>query len=403
MSSAPLGIVDSARKILIKRKLRGIDTVEFDLDERAALDSSQLIVENTLYMPSVDADAPLAFLLEQSENEDDATKNDLAVVGRTLDGIALDGRLAHPDPSNWPTDTAGHDEQTSVPAETAIKHYVEVNGGPTAHADRVIPGFAIATDAGRGSTVSYAARYESVLKACTELSLAADLGWKVTYESGTGLHTFEVIEPVDRSANVIFDFEFDSLESYHQLESLLDSRNVVLVAGQGELTDRDIVVRGSATGLQRREAFQDARDVELGNTTLLNQRGDAVLAASGPSKSIVATPRQFGPFQYTRDFHLGDRVRVRNYKRQQDFVAQIIEVWITVDKSASVPQVQCILDRALPTLQSRIGGSPVTGARQDAGGGSAGGGGGGGGASNLDGGSATTIYGGTTAIDGGSA
>lgn len=366
MTSAALGQIDGARKYTVKRRLRGIDTVEIELDERSSLDSSELVVENTLYLPYIDADAPLAFLLEQIEHDDDALKNDMVISGRTLDGVATDGRVAAPDPANFPTDTTGHDEQLVVPAETAMKHYVDANAGATAVADRQLPGFVVATDAGRGADVSYAARYETVLKALTEISLAADLGWKCTFESGTGLHTFEIIEPVDRSATVIFDFEFDSLEEVKSVESLIDSRNVAVVAGQGELTDRDIVVRGTATGLQRRETFVDARDVELGSTALLEQRGDAVLAAATPTKSIAATPRQFGPFQYTRDFHLGDRVKVRNYKRSEDFVAQIIEVWITVEKSASVPEIVCILDRGLPTLASRVSGSPVTGARVDA-------------------------------------
>jgi len=149
-----------------------------------------------------------------------------------------------------------------------------------------------------------------------------------------------------------------------QVESLIDSRNIAIVAGQGELAARDIAIRGTATGLQRREAFVDARDIEVGETTLLQQRGDAFLAATTPTKSIEATPRQFGPFQYTRDFHLGDYVTVRNYRRGEDFSAQIIEVWIEVDpKSASVPEVKCILGRSIPTLQTRVSGSPVTGAR----------------------------------------
>lgn len=362
--SDPLGILDLAQKIVVHRRLRGIDTIEIELDERAVRDADLLVLQNTLYLPLLDADAPLAFLLEQVARDDDAQKRAMIVSGRTLDGIALGGRLCWPDPANYPNDTTGYDKQTSVKAETAIKHYVEKNAGPTAHVDRRVPGFVVATDALRGATVSAAARYQFVLDQVIEIALSADLGWKTTFEVATG-HTFEIIVPTDRSASVFFDFEFDMLQRIEEVESVLDSKTIAVVAGQGEGTERDVVIRGTATGLGRREAFVDARDVEVGATSILNQRGDAFLAAATPTKSIVATPRQFGSFQYTRDFHLGDRVLVRNYQRSESFSAQIIEVIITVDKSASVPSIETVLDRATPTLQSRVSGAPVSGGRVD--------------------------------------
>ena len=99
-----------------------------------------------------------------------------------------------------------------------------------------------------------------------------------------GDFVFDVVEGVDRQGSVFFDFAFETLERWEELDSVIDAKTVALVAGQGEGTARDIATRWSGTeptGFDRREAFLDARDVELGETTILDQRGDAFLAADG--------------------------------------------------------------------------------------------------------------------------
>lgn len=68
--------------------------------------------------------------------------------------------------------------------------------------------------------------------------------------------------------------------------------NAIYAAGQGTGTLRNLVVRvdaDSITSVGRLEAFSDARDVELGNFTLLRQRADARLAEVAVQGSFVAT------------------------------------------------------------------------------------------------------------------
>ena len=141
------------------------------------------------------------------------------------------------------------------------------------------PGLVVAADAARGPTVTVNGRYQTVLDLVREIGLLAGLGWEITYDPGSGDFVFDVIEGVDRSASVFFDFAFETLERWEELDSVIDAKTVALVAGQGEGTARDLVTRWSGTeptGFDRREAFLDARDVELGETTVLAQRGDAL-------------------------------------------------------------------------------------------------------------------------------
>ena len=117
---------------------------------------------------------------------------------------------------------------------------------------------------------------------------------------------------------MFFDFAFETLERWEELDSVIDAKTVALVAGQGEGTARDLVTRWSGSepaGFDRREAFLDARDVELGETTVLAQRGDAYLAATGAETSLEADVHQYGGFRYREHWDVGDLVTVRNAER----------------------------------------------------------------------------------------
>lgn len=372
--TTPLGILDLASRIVVTRYLRDVDFVEVTLDTRRTY-GDLVLAGNTLYLPRLDFSAALAFFLEVSDLERDAAKHDLTVNGRTLDGFALGERLAWPDPTNYPADTVGYDSLTATPAETAIKHYVDANCAAGAVADRQVPGFAVATDAARGVNVDQLARYQAVLDVVKEIAYKADLGWFVSYDPDTNTHTFEVIEPRDLTASVILDFDFATLTAWRETESLLGSKSLAVVAGQGEADAREVVIRPAVepTGLDRREAFVDARDVPLGSTDILNARGDALLASAGPTTSRTVTARQEGAFQYPTDYQLGDYVTVRDAERGLTATVQVVGVKITVEApfSAAVPKVEPILGRPEITSRSRLEGS-FSGGKVDLGGGGGG-------------------------------
>ncbi len=349
VTRATLGLVDQSwERLSYVRRYTAMDTFELVI-KRTRLWASELAVKRLLYLPD---EGDLVFLIEQIASvAEGSTRNDeMTVTGRSLEGIAMAERLVEP--------AAGesHDRQTGVAAETAIKHYVRAHAADLAVPARQVPGLVVAPDTARGPTVTVNGRYQSVLDLVREIGLLAGLGWEITYDAATDDFRFDVTDGVDRTAFVYFDFAFETLERWEELTSVIDAKTVALVAGQGEGTARDLVTRWSGTeptGFDRREAFLDARDVELGETTVLAQRGDAFLAATGVETSLEADVHQYGGFRYREHWDVGDVVTIRNAERGLAYGARIVEVEKAFDRSAAAPTITATLGRPFPTLASQ--------------------------------------------------
>lgn len=356
----PLGLIDqSFTSLVTTRRWLGVDSFEMRID-RLRLYASDIETGRFLYLPD---DGDLAFLIEQIQTVRTGSRQqaDMVVAGHSLDGMSA-ARLC------FPPDDDSHDRQTNVAAETAMKHYIDGHLGPGAAAARQVPGLVLAADAERGGTVTVNARYQLVADVLREIGLAGGLGWQVPYDPDEPGFVFDVIPGVDRTASVFFDFAFETLESWEELVSRVDSPTVAVVAGQGEGEDREIVVRWAGSepeGFDRREAFIDARDVEQGQTAVLEQRGDASLAAIGPERRLEARVHTRGSFRYREHWDLGDLVLVRDQERGISMPSRIVEVKESIGQSAAAPEVSVVLDRPMPTLQERVRGSGVTGSAVD--------------------------------------
>lgn len=344
-----LGLVDQSwERLAYNRRYTAMDTFELVI-HRSRLWASELVTGRLLYLPD---EGDLVFHIEQiASTAEGSTRNDeMTVSGRSLEGIAMAERLVEPPAGE------SHDRQTGVAAETAIKHYLRSHAGDLAAPARQVPGLVVAADAARGPAVTVNGRYQSVLDLVREIALVAGLGWEITYDAASGDFAFDVVDGVDRSSSVFFDFAFETLERWEELTSVIDAKTVALVAGQGEGTDRDVVTRWSGTepaGFERREAFLDARDVEQGETTVLAQRGDAYLAATGAETSLEARVHQYGGFRYREHWDVGDVVTVRNAERGLAYAARIVEVQKAFERSAAAPVITATLGRPFPTLASQ--------------------------------------------------
>ncbi|CAN5751372.1 hypothetical protein BH23CHL7_BH23CHL7_17410 [soil metagenome] len=326
------------------RRFWGIDSFSLEIDRRR-LYASDIALGRWIFLP---ANGEL-YAVELIDATREGSGRAMSVMGRSIEGAALAERRVLPPPG------LAYDRVVAVSAETAMKHYVAANAGPSADAARQIPGLAIAADALRGPTITTSGRYQALADLLAQIGMIGGLGWTTTYDRGSDTITFDVVEGVDRSATVFLDFAFETLESWERLDDATDSKTLAIVAGQGEGTDRDVVVRWSGaepTGLARREAFVDARDVELGNTALLEQRGDAFLAAARSERRVEAVMHQHGSFRYGRDFDLGDLVLVRS--DGTSFVSRVVEVTSRWSTSVETPEITLALDRPFPTLRERV-------------------------------------------------
>jgi hypothetical protein len=347
-----LGRIDASYSQLETiRRWSGIDSFTMSIDRRR-LYADLIAAGRYLYLDPEDE----LYLIEQVQFDHEGEARELTVAGRSVDGFALTERHVIP-----PVDDS-HDRQASVPAETAIKHYVGGHAGAAAGAARALPGLVVAADLRRGPTVTTAARFQPLVDVVRELALLSGLGWRTTLDRAANELLFDVLEGTDRSASVFFDFDFETLESWHELISLLNSKTVAYVAGQGEGTARDVVVRWQGTeptGFERRELFVDARDVELGETALLDQRGDAVLADRETERALEVTIHPYGSFRYRRDWDLGDLVLAQNRELGVGLTARVVEVRESREQSAEASSITAALGRPLPAPWPTAGREPI--------------------------------------------
>lgn len=238
-----------------------------------------------------------------------------------------------------PSHTAYDNKQG--PAETVMKHYVEINAVNPIDPMRKIPRLVIAPNLERGPTVSWSSRFKAVSEEMEEISILSGLGWNISLDIKNKQFVFDVKEGRDLTANqrnnppVIFSPEFNSLKSLNFAESSLNYKNMAYVAGQGEGIERRVVPIGIVNGLGRHELFVDARDVEEEidvetlneeNETVTEKeprpeqdiindlivRGNQKLAENAAETYLDGQILTNSPFIYEEDYDLGDIVTQQN-------------------------------------------------------------------------------------------
>jgi hypothetical protein len=199
-----------------------------------------------------------------------------------------------------------YDVQSGVPAETALKHYV------TANATRLGVPVTSATDLGRGANVDVSMRFHYLTDRLLPAVDLAGLGVTVNQtgpdDQGTGFEV-DVYEPsvVTRQLSE----ESGILTDWNWSQTGPDVTRVI-VGGQGEGIDRDFELmtdtsRETDWGFFS-EVFQDARDVELGDTVTLQSRGQQALDEGGPTSGLNLTFAETSTFRYLRSAKVGDSV-----------------------------------------------------------------------------------------------
>lgn len=159
------------------------------------------------------------------------------------------------------------------------------------------------------------------------LCMAYDIGFKITLNSSNKFvfslycgsdHSYEQSE----NPYVIFSPNFENIINSDYYESNSNLKNVTLVAGEGEGADCKTIMVGSASGLDRREIFTDARHISstVDGRTLsmseyeaqLTQKGNDTLAEKTLVKAFEGEAETTQMFVYGVDFFIGDIVQVEN-------------------------------------------------------------------------------------------
>ncbi|MBY0755018.1 hypothetical protein K5V21_06060 [Clostridium sardiniense] len=254
----------------------------------------------------------------------DESKKQITVKGRDLKSI-LERRITVPPPGQIHDSFKGN-------AEDVIKHYVETNVINPVDKKRKINELVLAPSKHRGKIVSWQSRYKYLNYEINNIGSSTGLGWQVTLDLKNKKFIFDVIEGIDLTTSkskVIFSDDFNNITDVVKTNDSKNYKTMGYVAGQGEGANREVeeVYRNNEIGLNRRELFIDARDIEEGEKEKLTDRAKAKLKAFDYINSTESTVINTN-FIYEKDWNLGDIViRKMDSDSENLRVTEITEVY----------------------------------------------------------------------------
>lgn len=246
-----------------------------------------------------------AGVIESLTYHEDASKSEITASGRFLSSY-MSRRLIRP---------FYHIENGLV--ETAIR---EIYSNAAA-----IPLVELGPVQGYPEKVTFQATYKNLLTYVEKLAKYSDTGFRFRPDFVNKKITFELYRGTDHTVGqstnqrIVFSDWYGNLAKTEYFENDQTYKNVCYVGGQGEGTARTIVTAGndSLVGLDRREVFLSASDIQTENLTddqykaALIQRGADELKKDNLAVSVSSEVDPSGNFKYGSDYDLGDIVTVR--------------------------------------------------------------------------------------------
>lgn len=214
-------------------------------------------------------DSEHVMIIESIKIESDSEDGDRAIItGRSLESI-LDRRVI------WGLRNLSGDFQDAV--KTLLEECIISPSKP----ERKIENFKFqATDDTRITDLSIDTQYtgDNLYEVICALCKERNIGFKVTLENKQ--FVFKLYSGDDRSYDqfqnpyVVFSSKFDNIIDSTYQESSEGLKNVTLVGGEGEGTERRYTAVGNIEGLERRELFTDARDISSDDDTDMTESFD---------------------------------------------------------------------------------------------------------------------------------
>lgn len=357
MNNMPIRIIDSSFNILgeiddyeslqFTRRFYGVG--EFELHINMNKNNTDVLQEDNLIILGTDTKkAGVIRHREINVDEQGLASEELLIKGYTLKGI-VSRRITVPPIGE------GYDKINDN-AETAIKYYVDVNCVNPVDAKRKIPQLVITSDIKRGIIITWQSRYKQLDIEIEDISRYSELGWDIYLDFSNQKWVFHVVEGRDLTASqvilppVIFSVDFDNIKGQNFVDSSISYKNSGYVGGQGEEDDRAIIQIGEYEGLERIEAFIDARDIE--DIAELPIRGKQKLAELNKVQSFESQVLDFGSFIYGVDWDLGDIVTVQNRKWGATLDSRIVEVKEIYENDGF--RLEATFGNTIPTIIDKI-------------------------------------------------
>lgn len=255
--------------------------------------------------------------------------------------------------------------------EEAIRYFVTNNLISPSQANRKIDNFILGQINNIGTTDTYSNSGGNLLEFCMQLANEAGGTIDVYVDHNTRKFVMEIVRGLDRSADqsvnprVVFSEEYDNVLQQNYFRSLINYRNAAIIAGEGEGIDRVIVDQNNRSGLDRRELFVDARDLQStykddddNDITLTPQQYTNTLLSRGNNQLLEV--RQTETFEsvvddrqyvYGRDYFLGDIVSIKS--DELNIIAHVPVYSVKITSNENGVTVVPSLGTGLPSIFNR--------------------------------------------------
>lgn len=204
---------------------------------------------------------PIEHYLYERSDDGENSGTGMVTVNFSDDLAEIAARLTYPDPALAPADQVTDAWTYTGNAETALRNLVNLNAGPGARAERVMPGLVLGSVAGVGGALTVTAqRMEplgEVLRRTAVDGGGLGLRTRQVVIAGISYIVFEVYQPADLSGEVRFSFNLGNVK-YLGYEMTAPTTTAVIVGGQGEDADRALIERSdpaAAAAWGRRETL----------------------------------------------------------------------------------------------------------------------------------------------------
>lgn len=305
-----IGMIDNYESVIWNE--RYIEPGDFEIYIRTTKQNLDLLALDN-YVMRFDSD--MVGIIEKVEIVAEQEKGDYITASGRCAKSLLDRRII------W--------KMTNVKGtvEACIRQLVMDNLISPAIDDRMMPGFILGKLQGYTETMEAQYTGDNLLEVIKTLCSQYDYGLKVTLNDALNFE-LSLYKGTDRSYGqesnlyVVFSPDFENIVTSTYERNKQSLKNACNVAGEGEGAERKTYAIGTATGIERRELFVDARDLsstvddktltaaEYNN--LLITRGEENLAENTEEAIFEGDVEAIRQYVYKRDWYLGDVVTVQN-------------------------------------------------------------------------------------------
>lgn len=309
------GIVEN--QFSFRRVRRYSKCGEFELHTSFNLDTFEMLsIGNIIYTVG---DLEGGYIEYRNIKIDEQGKEVLVVKGRFITGY-LANRIV------WGT------ENLNDTVENGIRSIINNNAINPTDSDRKIPLLELGELKSYTDTIKRQSSYKNLLEEIEKISISNELGIRTMLDINSKRLIFDIYKGIDRSNQVVFSKDFENILGQEYTGSVYNYKNTALIAGKGEGEAREKVSIVDGVGLDRKEMFVDAKDLNNDGvvptvyTEMLSDRGKTKLAEMAKVESFDSKVNLKSNYIYKVDYDLGDIVTIKNKKWNLTIDTRITEI-----------------------------------------------------------------------------